>query len=128
MATARQRLGFVAGTLIAVLAAVALAVGIPRAAAPAPTADPGPAKAGIPAASTDSDTVDEEAGGDEDVNAEAAEQREGVEQRIEAWQAAKKAGKEADLPEGRRAGRHDRLDRRGPGRPGGRRLGTGHRH
>ena len=92
MATARERLGFIAGTLIAVLALVTLAGGLPPAAAPAP--DPGPAKAGIPAASTDEETVDEEAGGDEDVAAEEDEQHEGVERRIEAWEAAKKAGKD----------------------------------
>jgi hypothetical protein len=91
MATARERLGFVAGTLIAVLALVALAIGTPRAAAP----DPGPAKAGIPVAETDQDAVVEEAGdADEDADAEAEEQHEGVQQRIEAWQAAKKAGKD----------------------------------
>jgi len=59
--------------------------------APPPILDP--PKRAFPR-STNGETVAEEAGGDEGVAAETAEQREGVEQRIAAWEAARKAGKD----------------------------------
>lgn len=86
MTTARERLGFLTGTLIAILAVTLLALG-----QSAPTGSAGiGGRAGIPAVPGEPG-IDE--AGDAGADAEAEEQREGVERRVEAWRAATRAGR-----------------------------------
>jgi hypothetical protein len=82
MTTARERFGFLAGALIAVLVIGLLGVWVVQ-----PKEAPGPlAKAGIPASAEDTTPG-------VDANEEEEEQHEGVEKRVEAWEEALREGR-----------------------------------
>jgi hypothetical protein len=82
MTTSRERFGFLAGALIALVAVALLGTLVVR-----PETGPGPlARSGIPA--TDADTRP-----GADANEEREEQAEGVERRVEAWEEALREGR-----------------------------------
>ena len=82
MTTTRERLGLLIGALIAIFAFGAIAYVMPRQAAEGPSEF---ARAGLPPTNADTQPG-------VDANEEQEEQSEGVEARIAAWEAAKKAG------------------------------------
>jgi hypothetical protein len=80
--TSRERLGLLIGALVAMLAFVMLVVAAPR--HPASPDEIG--RAGLPATAADTRV-------DQETNEELDEQTEGVHERVEAWEAARKLGK-----------------------------------